>query len=107
MNVDTFRLDANGNYLIDKAVSEVKDYVFDWTDWLSLAGNSGIASAVVSVDQASGLAVDSIVQGDKSVTVWVSGGNVNHRGRVTCKIVTDNTPAHQEEVSFYVNLTPH
>ena len=78
-----------------KDPSAVLDYRFDWralangygtANWL--ATGETIIDTTVTAD--AGITVDSssVVSDDTAVVVWLSGGTVGGRQRVTCHIVT-------------------
>lgn len=66
----------------EKKEYAVKDYIFDWTDWL------GVDSIQASSVLADGVIIDSSDFADGKVTVWVSGGTAGEVGSVTCQITT-------------------
>jgi hypothetical protein len=80
----------------------VKDYLFQWADWLT--GDEIIATAVVTA--ATGLTLDtsSLEDSDTSVLAWFSGGTAGVRYEVECKIVTDSSPARTEYRTIIVEV---
>jgi len=67
-----------------KNPSAVLDYYWDWTDWL-LEGDAIDEVAFASTDE---LVVDSFIIAGGKITAFISGGDENTLGTVTCSIVT-------------------
>ncbi len=71
-----------------KTASEIKDYVFDWSDWLT----EGDTLTSVDLTAADGLIADSPapeITGDgTTVTLWISGGEAVHDYPITCTVET-------------------
>lgn len=65
---------------------EVLDYTFDFTDWLD--GKTTIASAVVT--PGTGITVASQSNTTTAVRIVVSGGTVNTKYKIKCKVTTAN-----------------
>lgn len=63
----------------------VLDYTFDWSDWL--ADSETIATSAFTV--ATGLTKDSESNTTISAKVWLSGGSVGERYRITNRITTN------------------
>lgn len=79
-----------------KDPDEVVDYLFDWS--ASMQSGEAIASKTVT---ASGVTLDSSTIAGETVQVWLSGGTAGSTARVTCRIVTNSTPARTfEEVAI-------
>lgn len=94
-----------------KDPDEVLDYVFDFapltngrgdTDWL--ASGETIASKTITAD--TGITVDSsaITDSSTSVTVWLSGGTVGQRYKVSCRAVTTASTPRTVERSIVVTV---
>ena len=83
-----------------KDPNAVKDYLFEWEDWLN--GSEVIATAIVA--PAVGLTLDtsSLEDADTSVLAWFSGGTAGNRYTVNCKITTDSSPARTELRSIII-----
>lgn len=76
------------------------DYIFNWTDWLALAGDN-IASYAVTVD---GVTLASDSRTGAYVTAWVSGGTVGETASVTCRVTTNASPARVEQRTVYLKI---
>ena len=74
------------------------DYEFDWSDWL--ATGETIASEDVTVED--GLTKGSVTESDGKVTVRLSGGTVNTRYSVACKITTSSGQIDERTMSILV-----
>lgn len=61
------------------------EYSVDWTPWL--ADSETISSYTVTVP--AGITLASHSQADGVVTAWITGGTVDTRYRVECKITTN------------------
>jgi len=81
----------------------VKDYYFDWTDWL--AEGEAIESFTIVADE--GITVDSSSSDGIKVTVYLSGGTAVNHYDVTCNIVTDAPTPRKESwtMDIYVKNT--
>lgn len=99
--METFTL-INGKPTITKDPAGVLDYVVDWTDWLAVVGDTIASAQAVGT----GVTVDStsVVDGNKKVLVWVSGGVANTPGQVVVRITTASNPARVDERSLYFRL---
>lgn len=62
----------------------ILDYAYDWTDWLT----EGDTIDTYTIDPEDGITVDSDDDTGSVVTVWLSGGTLGEKYRVTCRIVT-------------------
>lgn len=62
----------------------VLDYAFDWSAWLA-------EGEIITAHDATagGVRLDSASRAGAVVTVWVSGGIVGSRARITCEITTN------------------
>ena len=74
------------------------DFVFDWSDWL--ATGETIASQDVTVED--GLTKGSVTESSGQVTVRLSGGTVNTRYSVACKITTSSGQIDERTMSILV-----
>ena len=63
----------------------VLDYAFDWSGWLT--GAEVISS--YTIDEDTGITVDSDLEAAGVVTVWLSGGTAGTTYALRCEIVTD------------------
>ena len=61
------------------------DYKWDWSRWLP-ASDSIESHEIIEVDD--GLTVSAGVHDDKSVTVWVEGGEAGRTYELLCRIET-------------------
>lgn len=100
MTTDTISEVGNPRPWIRKDPQAVLDYVFDWTDWLAENGDA-IASYSVTVD---GVTKDSDSRVGARVTAWLSGGTVDTIASVTCRVVTNSTPARTDERTIYLRI---
>jgi hypothetical protein len=66
------------------------DYQFDWSDWL--AEEEVLAAADFTVDDESGLTIETSGFTDTTATVWLSGGVTGQIGSIICRITTDSSP---------------
>lgn len=62
----------------------VLDFAFNWSDWLE--DDETISTYDITVSD--GITLDSDIEADNVVTVWLSGGEDSRRYNVACKIVT-------------------
>lgn len=81
--MSTQKISAHGYPTWDKDPQALKDYVFDWSDWL---GADTISSSEWTVP-------DGLVKNSQSHTttlsaVWVGGGVLNRTYKISNKIVT-------------------
>lgn len=77
-----------------KQPADVFDYDIDFSEWLT--DGDGIASATATTD-GTGLTVQSVFYGQKSVKVWLSGGVAGNRHKVTVTATTDDGRVVQHE----------
>ena len=84
-----------------KQPAEVKDYDFEWEQWLSTTSGDLISS--VNVTATAGITVDSsqIISG-LTVKVWLSAGTDGSDYRVTCRITTVQGRVAETEIMIYV-----
>lgn len=85
-----------------KDPAAIKDYEFDWTDWLT----AGEVISLADVTVGAGLTKDvaSIVNSSTGVQVFVSGGTDGEKYKITCEVTTDSTPTRTELRSIYVEV---
>lgn len=94
---------------IDKDPNAVLDYVWDWSAWLAVVGDS-IASHLVIVSTlneegvATTLTLDQHSHTAGTVTAWLSGGTAGEKVKVTCRITTSNTIPRIDDRSVYIKL---
>lgn len=101
---------ADNNNQFKKDVNAILDYTWDWraktngtgsSDWLAVGEN--IATATLTADPALTLANTSNTT--SQVTTFVQpGGAPGTTYKVTCKIVTNSTPARTDERSIYITI---
>lgn len=95
----------------NKDPDAVLEYKFDWaaltngsgqTDWLA----SGEIINTFTITAPSGITVDSSLKtdSDTSITVWLSGGTAGEMYNIICHIVTDNSPAREEDKIIIINM---
>jgi hypothetical protein len=70
----------------EKDPDAVLDYQFDWSDWLA----EGDSISSYTIDEDTGITVDSSSNDADSVTVWLSGGTALENYVVRCEIVTSD-----------------
>jgi hypothetical protein len=68
-----------------KDPAAVKDYKWDWSDWLD---GDTIATHTVTAEDGITKDSSSITDDSTSVTVWISGGTAGSEYQITCQIVT-------------------
>ena len=74
--------------LFKKNSTDTLDYRFDWTN--SIDVDETIQSASIFINPSNGLtAGDPIIEG-KVAIVWLSGGVIDKRFKVSCTITTDS-----------------
>ena len=83
----------------EKQPSEVLDYDIDCSEWLTSGDN--VQSVSASPDDA-GLVVDSIVNNDPRIKIWLSGGDDGKSYKVTVGITTAD--GRHKEVEFMVQV---
>jgi hypothetical protein len=76
---------TDGKATGDKYPGDVLDYKFNWSRWLTEAGNDTIVSHTVT---AIGVTLDSSTDTDTVVTAFLSGGIAGETAEATCQIVT-------------------
>lgn len=85
----------------------ILDYKFDWaaetngtgeSDWLD--SGETISDYTITVD--SGLTKESDSEASGAVTVWLSGGTVDERYKVTCEIDTSHGRTDQRTIEIWV-----
>jgi len=82
-----------------KDPQEVLDYGFDWSDWLETGDTVDTSDWTI---KPSGLTEVSDSKTDTTTMIWVSGGTVGSKHKVTNRVLTaDNRTV---ERSFYVKI---
>lgn len=81
-----------------KDPQSVLDYGFDWSDWLDT--DDVVSTSTWTVP--AGITEDSDAKTDTTTTIWLSGGTVGSKYRITNRIVTDD--GRTEDRSFYVKV---
>ena len=79
--------------VFEKDPQAVKNYKFDWSDWLDTGET--IQSRTVTVP--SGITLDSDSATNTSVQATLSGGTVGESYDINCEIVTNSSPAQTEQ----------
>lgn len=100
MTTETFSLIGNPSPSIPKDPDAALDYIFNWTEWLALGGDS-IASYAVTVN---GVTKDSDARTGAYVTAWVSGGTAGETASVTCSVTTNSTPPRTDHRTVYLKI---
>lgn len=77
----------------DKDPDEVLDHIVDWNDSADPVLASGETISTVTWDVPSGLVLDSQSNTTTTATAVLSGGTAGVKYQVSCKIVTDSSPA--------------
>jgi len=80
-------------------------FVFDWTEWLE---GAEIASQTVTVSGSDAVAtVDStgLIATNTKVRARLNNGTLGVTYRLTCQVVTNETPARTKEASIYATVT--
>jgi hypothetical protein len=65
----------------------VLDYGFDWSSWLDV----GETISSYTIDEDTGITVDSDSESAGVITVWLSGGTAGETYAVRCEIVTSDS----------------
>lgn len=78
----------------------IKDYHFDWSDWLE----DGDSIDSYTITPSSGITVDSDSESGGIVTVWLSGGTADTSATVTCRIVT--TEGRRDDKTMFFEFKP-
>lgn len=76
------------------------DYGFDWSEWL---GTDTIVSSTWAVD-AAGPTLSNPTFSATKTTIWVAGGTVGSKYRLTNHIITASSPAREDERSFNLKI---
>lgn len=79
----------------------VKDYQWDWSDWL---GTDTIST--IEFTTSDELVVDSFTEADGKITAWISGGIAKNPGMVSCKIITASSPNRTDKRSAIFEIEP-
>ena len=103
----TYYATASGDLQIDMSPGATLDYEFEWDRpdrdgnvWL--ATGETISTRLVSVGAGITKDSDSIAADGKSVVVWLSGGSIGAKPRITCKITT--SAGRTDSRSFILNV---
>lgn len=86
--------------IFTKHPSAVKDYVFDFSNWL--APGETISTKTVT---GTGVTIDSSTIVDKTVVVWISGGTDGVNGVATCLITTSGSRTEVRTLQFRLDNT--
>ena len=81
-----------------KDPSSVLDYGFDWSDWL----DTGDTVSTSDWNVPTGISEDSDSKSTTTTTIWLSGGTVGKKYKITNHMVTDD--GRTVERSFYVKV---
>jgi hypothetical protein len=81
-----------------KDPSSVLDFGFDWSDWLD--SDDSVSTSTWNVP--TGITDDSDTSTSTTTTIWLSGGTVGSKYKITNRIVTAN--GRTVERSFYVKV---
>jgi hypothetical protein len=85
-----------------KDPSELLDYTFNFS--ADMASTETITLSVVAASD--GVTVESKSDGDKTVTVFLSGGTINRTSKVDCTVTTNATPARTIKTSALLPIEP-
>ncbi len=89
--------------LITKDPSSTRNGQFNWTAWFEDAGAAIATPTVTVAGPDASLVVSGVaVSNSQKVIYQVTGGTVGVRYTVTCRIVTNESPAQTDERSFTV-----
>ena len=81
-----------------KDPQSVLDYGFKWSDWLDT--DDTVSTSTWNVP--TGINEDSDSKTDTTTTIWLSGGTVGKKYKVTNRVVT--TDGRTDERSFYIKV---
>jgi len=84
-----------------KDPQSVLDYGFDWSDWLDTGDTVSTSTWTVPADSP-GITEDSDSKTDTTTTIWLSGGIVGVKYKITNHVVTAD--GRTVERSFYVKV---
>lgn len=99
--------------LITKDPNSVEPYTFDWTAYLGGLGEDVLIEDFelfvdpVADESPASLEIDSatLVTGNRKVQLWYSGGTLNTVYKLTCRIITNSTPAATDDRSVKVKIS--
>lgn len=85
---------------------------FDWSAWFATESTGVIASTTVVVAptvadaDADPVTIDqvSLLTGNRKVQFRAQGGTAGRKYKVTCHILTDESPVQQDDRSFYLKI---
>ena len=86
-----------------KDPQEVLDYTIDWAD--ALGADTIVTSSFTVDDLESGLVINSFSNNNSQSIVWLSGGNLNTTGIVTCTITTAGGRTRQASAQLKIKST--
>ena len=81
-----------------KDPQSVLDYGFDWSDWLDTGDTVSTSTWTVPT----GITEDSETETSTATTIWLSGGTVGKKYKITNRMVTAN--GRTVDRSFYVKV---
>jgi len=88
MTTDAFTIGPSGKATIKKDPEAVLDYIWNWTDWLALSGADTILTATVTADVGLTMASSSVIDSNRRVQAFLSGGTDGVTYKVKCHITT-------------------
>ncbi len=89
--------------LKSKDPSSTRSGQFDWSDWFSDAIAAIATPTVTASGPDSALVISGMqLSGTRKVNYQLAGGTLGARYTITCRIVTNETPAQTDERSFVV-----
>jgi hypothetical protein len=91
-------------YTIPKDPHAVLPYEFDWSEWLDAAE---IDDHEISISGSDATLVEDdsdVLAGNQIVRAILSGGTAGVTYRVTCHIVTNESPPREDDRSFFIKV---
>lgn len=84
-----------------KTPESLLDYAFDWSEWLNPTDEIKSKETIITPD---GLTIkqDSTFNGVH--TIWLSGGSLSTKYKITSKITTED--GRQEQASRFIKIMP-
>lgn len=82
-----------------KDPDEIKDYVLDWS---MLLGSDELVTSTWSVEEGTGLVINSHTKDEKTATVWLSGGTIGVDYELLNRVTTLGGRSYDQSVRLKV-----
>jgi hypothetical protein len=102
MSTETYVITGTGTdtkATIVKDPDATLDYIFDWSQWLTLVADTISTNTIVAE---TGITVGAHTNSTTAVTIWLSGGTAGTTYKVTCRIVTAG--GRTDDRSIYIKV---